>query len=209
MDSLWSGVIIDEVLKSYEERLQFRKRSRPRFPRPGPNGPFREARALPAIQDHELSNFLKILIALANTAGQALQSDIFARCESEEEFQESLRNRLRQNPEIGSDLEEHPHVGRGISDLSFRGISLELKFSDKPIGHDDVGDFLPQATAYVSPADRRFGFLIVLDASVKTEAPGSAANDIFLHEVLPSAAGLPLLVGVVIMRANLPKPSTL
>jgi hypothetical protein len=34
-------------------------------------------------------------------------------------------------PRIGSELEEHPHAGRGITDLSFRSIRVELKFEEE------------------------------------------------------------------------------
>jgi len=73
-----------------------------------------------------------------------------------------------------------------------------------------VESFLPQVAAYISAADRRFGLLVALDSSIKVQAPGSVGDDIFLREVLaPSGRGLSLLVGVVIIRGNLPKPSTL
>jgi hypothetical protein len=147
---------------------------------------------------------------VANIAGQALQGDLFKGIYQEAEFQRSLRTLLRQRPDIGARLEEHPHAGGGITDLSFRGIPLELKVSDKPIDSGDVEGFLPQVAAYISAADRRFGLLVALDSSIKVQAPGSVGDDIFLREVLaPSGRGLSLLVGVVIIRGNLPKPSTL
>lgn len=169
-----------------------------------------QARSTPGIRDAELDDFLRILIALANTAGQALQGDLFKGINTESEFQRLLRTLLRQRPDIGAQLEEHPHAGAGIIDLSFRGIPLELKVLDKPADAKDIECFLPQTAAYISAADRRFGLLVALDSSIKTQAPGSAADDIFLREVsTPSGQGLSLLVGSVIIRGNLPKPSAL
>ena len=169
-----------------------------------------QARSTPGIRDRELDDFLRILVALANTAGQALQGDLFKGINTESEFQRLLRTLLRQRPDIGAQLEEHPHAGAGITDLSFRNIPLELKVIDKPTDPEDVECFLPQTAAYISAADRRFGVLVALDSSIKVQAPGSVGDDIFLREVLaPSGRGLSLLVGVAIIRGNLPKPSAL
>jgi hypothetical protein len=46
---------------------------------------------------------------------------------SEPAFQKEIRQYLRSRPEIGGELDEHPHAAGGITDLSFRGIRLELK----------------------------------------------------------------------------------
>jgi len=118
---------------------------------------------------------------------------------------------LRQRPDIGSEIEEHPHAAGGVTDLSFRGIRLELKVvADKPVAVNDVDEFVPQTTAYAPGSDRRFGLLVVLDSSPKREPAGSAANDIFLRELRPPTGGsFPILIGAVIIRGNLPKPSSL
>ncbi len=170
-----------------------------------------QARAVPGIRDKELEDFLRILVALGNVAGQALQGNVFTGIYDESAFQKSLRSLLRQRADIGSELEEHPHAAGGVTDLSFRGIRLELKVvTDEPVGVRDIDGFLPQTTAYASGSDRRFGVLVVLDSSPKSEPSGSAANDIFLRELYPPTGGsLPVLIGVVIIRGNLPKPSSL
>jgi hypothetical protein len=46
---------------------------------------------------------------------------------SEAEFQKQVREWLRQQPAIGSQLEEQAHSTGGRTDLSFRGIRIELK----------------------------------------------------------------------------------
>ncbi len=169
------------------------------------------ARSAPGIRDGELDDFLRILAALANVAGQSLQGNLFPGTHDENAFQKALRALLRQRHDIGSELQEHPHAAGGVTDLSFRGIPLELKcVADKTVRVDDTAVFLPQTAAYVAAADRRFGLLVILDSSTKTVAPSSAANDIFLQEVAPPTGGaLPLLIGVAILRGNLPKPSSL
>jgi hypothetical protein len=170
-----------------------------------------EARRAPAISDCELDNFLLLLTAVGGIAGQSLQDNLFPRTYSECEFQDNMKMLLRSNRLIGSGLEEHPHAGGGITDLSFRGIRLELKADDSHlVTIKDAERFLPQTAQYVVGSDRRFGLLTLLDCSPKTEAPGSPANDIVLKVVPPPTGGsLPISIGVVIVRGNLAKPSAL
>lgn len=42
-------------------------------------------------------------------------------------FQEEIKKLLRADARIGSQLEEHPRAGGGITDLSFHQIRIELK----------------------------------------------------------------------------------
>lgn len=169
------------------------------------------ARHVPGVRDKELSDFLQILTAIGSVAGQAIQDGIFAGRWSESEFQKEMQKLLRQNPRIGSELEVHPHAGGGITDLSFRGIRIELKAEpDKTISLEDTKRFLGQTSQYATASDRRFGVLCVLDCSPKKAAPGSVANDIGLDQVPPPRQeGLPILVGIVIVRGNLARPSDL
>jgi hypothetical protein len=55
--------------------------------------------------------------------------------------------------------------------------------------------FCPQATAYVNPADRRFGLLVVLDASVEND-PGVLLRTTSSFTKEFRRQGLPLLVGI-------------
>jgi len=171
----------------------------------------KEARGAPAIGDRELSDFLLLMAAVGGVAGQSLQDNLFSGKYGEREFQDEMKKLLRLHPRIGSALEEHPRAGGGITDLSFRGIRLELKVE---AGHlvalEDAERFLWQTAQYAVGSDRRFAVLAFLDCSPKTDAPASAANDIFL-KILPAPTGgtLPILIGVVILRGNLAKPSDL
>lgn len=170
-----------------------------------------EARALPGIPDKELSDFLMFLAAVGNIAGQSLQDNIFPRVYSEAEFQDEMKSSLRQIPRIGSELEEHPTAGGGITDLSFRRIRLEIKVrSDRSLVREDADQYVPQTAQYAVGSDKRFALLTILDSSPKTLAPGSMANDIFLR-VVPAPAGgtLPICVGIVIIRGNIARPSDL
>ncbi len=170
-----------------------------------------QSRRAPAVSDRELGDFLVLLAAVGRIAGQSLQDNLFPGQYLEGEFQARVKSLLRSDRLIGAALEEHPHAGGGITDLSFRGIRLELKaISDRLITMEDAQAFLPQTAQYVVGSDRRFGILSLLDCSPKTAAPGSAADDIDLRVVPPPTGGnLPILIGVVILRGNLAKPSAL
>ena len=161
-----------------------------------------EARRVPAVADDELSDFLLLLTAVGRVAGQSLQDNLFPEAYSERQFQDRMKTLLRPDPLIGSELEEHPRAGGGITDLSFRGIRLELKVEGSHlVGIEDGDRFLPQTAQYVVGSDRRFGILGILDCSPKTEAPGSPANDIVLKVVPPPTGGrLPICISVVIVR---------
>lgn len=168
-----------------------------------------QARRQPAIKDRELHDFLLLLTALGAIAGQALQDNLLPGTWAESDFQREVRRMLRSDRRIGAELEEHPHSAGGITDLSFRGIRLELKVeSSETVTADTVERYFQQTIQYVAGSDRRLGALCVLDCSEKTAAPGSAANDLFLHVADPPGSGLPILIGVIIVRGNLRKPSS-
>ena len=126
-------------------------------------------------------DFLTLIKSLANIGGQALQSHEFPGVWSEKQFQGEIRKRLRQIPDIGSDLVDHPEFAGGISDLLFRKIHLELKVEDKAlVTLETAHKYTQQAAQYAAGADIRLGVLCILDCSPKQVAPGSVANDIGL-----------------------------
>jgi len=138
-----------------------------------------------------------------------LQGHLFPRKYSEAEFQDEMKRLLRSNPRVGPELEEHPHAARGITDLSFRRMRIELKVeASRRVGIADASVFLQQTAQYVAGSDRRFGILCLLDCSDKTEAPGTVANDIALEKVEAPGGTLPICLGVVVLRGNLQRPSS-
>lgn len=164
------------------------------------------------VPDYELAPFIALLTAVAQLAQQALTGAIYNGTHTEEAFQRDVRDRLRAGPEIGADLEEHPHTAGGIADLSFRRIRLELKVDAAPdLTVDDMIErYGQQAAQYVAASGCRCGILFCLDTSAKSTAPGLARNDIELREVAPpSGRGVPILLGVAIGRGNLAKPNAL
>jgi hypothetical protein len=169
-----------------------------------------EVRMAAAFPDGDLDSFLLLLMTLGRIAGQSIQDSLFSGIWSESKFQAETKKLLRADARIGSQLEEHPHAGGGITDLSFRGIRLELKVeSERPVDEEVAAEFSQQTVQYVAGSDRRLGVLAILDCSPKSVAPGSVANDIFIKTIQPPSGRLPICVGVVIIRGNLARPSTL
>ena len=84
-------------------------------------------------------------------------------------FHAFVRSFLRQRPEIGSRLEEHPRAAGGATDLSFERIRLELKSdNDRPLSLRDCQRYVGQTSSYVAGSDKRVGVLCVLDGSRKS-----------------------------------------
>jgi hypothetical protein len=170
-----------------------------------------EVRGFGVASDADLNNFFLLLSVLGGIASQALQDHLFPRKYSEAEFQTELKKLMRQNPRIGSELEVHPQAAGGITDLSFRGIRIELKAENEELVSEKTAmQFIEQTAQYVAGSDRPFGILAIFDGSPKSAAPGLVANDIFVKPVMPSGGqGTPIRIGVVIVRGNLAKPSDL
>lgn len=90
-------------------------------------------RTLPLVSQADRDNVLTVLIPLCQLAARTLQDALFESVTSEPVFQDEIRNELRRSQLIGAELENHPHAGGGITDLSFRGIRIELKFEDAKV----------------------------------------------------------------------------
>lgn len=163
----------------------------------------REARGL---AEQEIRDTLTVLVPLANLAGQMV-ADNFIKSEiSEAEFQEHIRQALRRDARIGSRLEVHPHAGGGISDLSFRGIRIELKsLGNKTLSLQDCRKFVAQASSYGIASGKRIAVLCVLDCSKKASPPFPPEEGIEI--MLATDHPSPTYVAVVLMQGNLSRPS--
>jgi hypothetical protein len=164
-----------------------------------------------ALPDDEIEAFLRVMTTLGALAAQALQDALFEGDWPEDRFHDYARDRLRQNPRIGSELEEHPAAGGGITDLSFRRVRIELKVeSARLVTPELAGEFSGQTAQYVAGSDRRLGVLAILDMSPKYTAPHGVVNDLFLKTVEPQrGAKTPIVIGVIVVRGNLARPSDL
>ncbi|WP_162913952.1 hypothetical protein [Taklimakanibacter lacteus] len=160
------------------------------------------------LSQQEIFDALTLVAPIVNYAGQVVQDNLYESSVFENEFQKRIKSFLRSQPRIGSDLEEHPRAGGGITDLSFKGIRLELKVdSEKPMVLEDCRKFLGQATTYAVASGKRLAILCVLDCSKKTLAP------------FPTEDGLGILVDqhgssttfviAILLQGNIARPSSL
>ncbi|MES1240096.1 MAG: hypothetical protein ABUT39_00615 [Acidobacteriota bacterium] len=163
------------------------------------------------LPDEELASFLALLGAVGLVAHESLADNIFPGDWSEADFQKEMKSRLRTNRNIGSDLDEHSHVAGGITDLSFHGVRLELKVDPQPVDLEGALEASgQQLSQYVVGSDRRCGVLAVLCRPQKGAAPGSLENDIGVRFISPPTGGdRPIVLGIVLIRGDLPRPSSL
>jgi hypothetical protein len=125
----------------------------------------------------------------------------------EKEFQAQVRKDLRRSPRIGSDLEEHAAAAGGFTDLSLRGITIELKETGTRIKQmEDCRKYVEQAASYAVAKGKRVALLCILDTSAKNSAPWSAAEGI---DVLMSAPPANVAVITLVIQGNITRPSKL
>jgi hypothetical protein len=161
----------------------------------------------PHISQNDLSNLLIPLKAIGNLMGQCVQDALFPTAISESEFQERVKQFLRGRPDIGSELEEHPQAAGGATDLSFRGIRIELK-SEKArrLSPDDCRQFAEQAATYAIGTNKRVAILGVLDCSPNKEVPFPIEDGIVIHPVQTATAGI--YVVSCLFQGAIPIPSS-
>ncbi len=163
-------------------------------------------RQRPLVTPEDVTNTLTLLAALGNLAGQAVQDHLFPEPLDEAAFQAHVRSYLRQRPEIGSKLEEHPRAGAGETDLSFERIRLELKSeNDRPLRVTDCQRFVGQTSSYAAGSDKRVAVLCALDGSRKVEQPFPAEEGIGILKTEDDA----IAVVTVLIQGNLARPSDL
>jgi hypothetical protein len=159
------------------------------------------------VGQQELADALTLATPLANLAGQGRQDNRFKSKISEPEFQTEVRQFLRAQPQIGAELDEHPYAAGGITDLSFRGIRLELKVEDtQNVTLQDCHKFLAQTASYVAANGKRLGVLCVLDCSVKRR-PAFPAEDgvgVLVHQISET----PIYAITILIQGNLTVPSS-
>ncbi len=161
-----------------------------------------QLRASRSLGQQELTHALIFAAPLANLAGQARQDNLFKSVISEPQFQAEVRQFLRRQPQIGAELDEHPHAGGGITDLSYKGIRLELKVEDtQNMVLQDCEKFLAQTAN-----GKRVGVLCVLDCAVK-KRPAFPAEDgvgVLVHQISET----PIFAITILIQGILAAPST-
>ena len=164
-----------------------------------------QLRRLQSMPIGDLEHAMTLVVPLASFAARAIQDNLFPNQIGEAEFQKLIRDELRRCPQIGAALDEHPHAGGGVTDLSLFGVRLELKVV--PTSRMELADcqqFVEQAAAYAVGSGKRIALLCVLDVTHKTQAPFPAEDGI---GVLRAESGIPVVT--VLIQGAMPKPSDL
>lgn len=165
-----------------------------------------ELRQRPLVTAGDVTNTLMLVAALGSLTGQAVQDNLFPKPLKERDFQNYVRGYLRQRPEIGPRLEEHPRAAGGQTDLSFERIRLELKSeNDRPLRLADCQQFLGQTSTYAAGSDKRVAVLCVLDGSRKVEQAFPADEGIRILRTEDDA----IAVVTLLIQGNLARPSDL
>lgn len=163
-------------------------------------------RSRAGVPQPETSDAMLVLAALCNLAGRAVQDAEFKGNWSEKQFQQVVRAELRRHPPIGAALDEHAYAAGGITDLSLRGMPIELKAVDVPISSvDQCQSYLAQTASYAVAKGKRTAILCVLDSGEKKVAPmpPEALLDMRIDE------SSQVCICVLVIQGNLARPSDL
>lgn len=165
-------------------------------------------REFPGLNSDDIANSMTVLEGLGNITAQALKGGIFEANMSEKQFQAKLSELLRNRSEIGEFLESHLEASGGITDLTFKGIPIELKIEkSKVLFAKDFTNYFDQTASYAIALGKKVGILSVLECTEKkTTLVGVIEDDIdfFIHQTGQSV----IAIIVVVIRGRLPKPSS-
>lgn len=162
----------------------------------------------PRIAEDDVADMLVLLSSVGNLMWQSVRSNHYPEAIDEATFQRDFQRHLRTNTDIGNKLEEQAGVARGKSDLTFRGIRIELKSEpDKLLAPNDCEQYAAQAASYAVGTGRSVALLCVLDCSPKTTIPFPVADGLTIFPVETATA--PLYVVCCLIQGNLGRPSDL
>lgn len=161
----------------------------------------------PAVPERDIRSAMVLLPHLANLAGASIQDALYPKPIVESVFEAGVRDRLRAVAAIGEELEQQAQAAGGRTDLSFRGIRLELKSQrERRLLPEDCVDFVEQTAMYAVGTGKRVAILCVLDCSPKTTTPLPLGSCLFLHRH-DTDSGVVNVV-TVLVQGGFPKPSS-
>jgi len=160
----------------------------------------------PRIAEDDLRDVLILLSSIGNLMWQSVKANHYPEPISEAEFQRDFQRHLRANPAIGMELEEQAIVAGGKSDLTYRGIRIELKSErTKPLSPADCEQYAAQAASYAVGTGRNVALLCVLDCSPKSTVAFPTADGLTIIPVATATA--PVYVVSCLIQGNLARPS--
>lgn len=165
-------------------------------------------RSRAGVSPDALQALITVLTPLVNFAGRAVQDNLIREPWSEARVQTELRDQLRRYPSLGVELEEHPASAGGISDLSFRGLKVELKAErNRALRLDDCKAFVAQTASYAVASGMNIAILCVVDSSPKAGAPFPAENGLEILESEENGGGVAVVT--LLVQGHLARPSDL
>lgn len=155
-------------------------------------------REFPGVNPDDIANTMTILEGLGNIAAQALKVGSFEANMLEKQFQIRVSEMLRSRSEIGENLDSHSEAAGGITDLTFKGIPIELKVEkSKVLFAKDFKNYFDQTAAYAIALGKKVGILSVLECTEKKSTPvGVIEDDIdfFIHQTGQSVIAIIVVV---------------
>ncbi len=165
-------------------------------------------REFPGLNSDDITNTMIVLEGLGNIAAQALMAGSFEANMSEKQFQIKVSEMLRSRSEIGENLDSHLEAAGGITDLTFKGIPIELKVEKNKVRFaKDFTNYFDQTASYAIALGKKVGILSVLECKDKKSGPVGAIEDdidFFIHQTGQSV----IAIIVIVIRGGLPKPSS-
>ncbi|MED5370200.1 MAG: hypothetical protein VX899_04225 [Myxococcota bacterium] len=161
---------------------------------------------VPPASDQHIRDFLVLASKLVGFAASCLHGHTFKKTVSEAEFQRFTLLYLRGAAGLGHEVLEAPKTAGGITDITYRGIPVELKVTTKAsFKVEEAKTFADQDLQYAVGNHSRFGAVVVLEVGQKTETPAGIGADVsfMLKQDQPSRAVL-----LVVVRGRLPAPSS-
>lgn len=130
---------------------------------------------------------------------------------TERTFHNDLFDRILADPELGGRVTRGNRAAGGFLDIKHDNVNAELKVARSGVTTVETSlKYLGQPADYAADLGSQLSILVVLDMSRKEAPPGVLEN--YLGWMHPALIGLeepeyPSLVGVIIVNANLVRPS--
>lgn len=168
----------------------------------------------PGIDNEQLLNFLALLSGVLNYQGFCLQHGVYKLDSTikEEKFRDNLIQHLVGIPTLGENIIKEAHLAGGRVEISFKGITCELKVEKKISNRQEmIAKYSNQAVAYASGNIQQLSILCILDLTEKAFPPASPLNNIITVD--PKVHGFEGVMSypskqiVVIIDGNIKRPS--
>jgi hypothetical protein len=168
------------------------------------------------ILPEDWENYDNVLASLLNYMGQNLDDPSFKGQDYDETaFHKDLSRHLKRSPSIGVKALNEVYIGAGRVDILVKGIPVELKVEKTLTNTREIIEkHKSQASYYASSQGKQVGILCILDLTKKESSIPPPQNDVDIvgvpvHGFEEGKIVHPALIVALIIRGNLPPPSSL